>query len=83
MNSQVVDGRCRSWSAVRIDHELGTRNVLVQVFSRKTGRALRCDIERTDDNYLTARFGLSAEGVEFRCLIVALDEPADGATPRF
>jgi hypothetical protein len=65
--SQVVGGA----TAIAVTHNLGSLGVWVQVFRNSAPYdTVDCDVERTDVNNVTLRFGTAPAASEYQCMVM-------------
>ncbi len=70
--TKKVSMNCSAGTSTVVNHNLGTRQVTVDVY-RNTAPydSVECDIERTDQNNVTVRFATAVSGADFMILVFA------------
>lgn len=63
----VGDG---SSTSIAVTHNLGTLDVLVQVFRKSDGAQVECDVTRTSTNVVTLGFAVAPTAAQYRVVII-------------
>lgn len=65
--TDVGDGSSRS---IDVDHNLGSRDVLVQVFQNANGQEVECDVARVSPTRVTLSFAMAPPPASLRVVVV-------------
>lgn len=70
--STSVSANCAAATSTVVNHNLGTRDVIVNVYRTTTPwDTVECDVERTDTNNVTVRFSVAPAAGDYRIVVQA------------
>jgi hypothetical protein len=67
VTADLGDGTATEFS---VPHDLGTRDVMVQVVEKSTYATVEADVERTGDNNVTVKFAVAPTAGQYRAIII-------------